>query len=348
MLFPISDDIGAFYVHCNRGKRSVGLNPTKPEGREIVRRMLGTADVVVANLPDDSLASMGLDWATVHAANPRTVLATATTFGTTGPYAGRLGFDGIGQVMSGGTYLSGRPGDPMKAFSPWVDYSTATNLALATMGALMMRATTGVGSRVEASLLASALVANGHVLTEQAVVARNRQASGNRHPAAGPSDIVATADGHVILQVVGDGIFRRFCQTIGQPKIADDPRFADDDLRGVNGEELSAIAAKWCSTRTTQQVLDQLAAGNVPAGPLYSPQQAIDDPHVAAVMMERATVPGVAAPVPVVRAPIRLSDGAGELGDFARSLGADTDAVLREVGYADTEIAALRAGRIVS
>lgn len=347
-LFPIgADDMGAYFVHCNRGKRCIGLNPTKPEGREVVARLLLTADVVVANLPDESLVSMGLDWDAVHSANPRAVLATATTFGSTGPYAGRLGFDGIGQVMSGATYLSGHCGDPMKSFVPWVDYGTAGNLAIAVMGALMQRAHTGLGSHVEASLLGTALAVSGHALTEQAVTAVGRQATGNRHPGAGPSDIVPTRDGHVIVQVVGNPMFRRWCVAIGQPELADDVRFATDDLRGANGPALSELVSLWCAQRTTAEVLSELADGNVPAGPLYSPQQALDDPHISSELMELATVPGVAEPVPVVAPPFRLSDGGGCLGKESPLLGQHTNEVLLSLGYSNDDIAALRTARIV-
>ena len=348
-LFPIgADDMGAYFVHCNRGKRCIGLNPTKPDGREVVARLVRTADVVVANLPNESLMAMGLDWQSVHSANPRVVLATATTFGSTGPYAGRLGFDGIGQVMSGATYLSGHPGAPMKSFVPWVDYGTAANLAIAVMGALMQRAHTGVGSHVEASLLGTALAVSGHILSEQAVTGVGRQATGNRHPAAGPSDIVATRDGHVIVQVVGNPMFRRWCVAIGQPELVDDVRFATDDLRGANGPALSELVSQWCAQRTTAEVLAELAERNVPAGPLYSPQQALDDPHISSQLLESASVPGVPGPVPVAAPPFRLSDGGGVLGTESPLLGQHTDEVLQSLGYSEDDIAALRTGRIVA
>lgn len=346
-VFPVGGEgMSAYLIHCNRGKRCVGLNPTKPEGRAIVARLVGSADVIVANLPDDALATMGLDWPTVHATNPRAVLATATTFGTTGPYAGRLGFDGIGQVMSGAAYLSGDPGHPVKSFAPWVDYGTGANLALGVMGALISRAQTNVGSRVEASLLGTALAATGHVLTEQAIASPDRGPIGNRHPTAGPTDILATADGFVIVQVIGNAIFRRWCAAIGRIDLADDPRFASDESRGEHGALLSSIAGEWCATRTTEAVLHELAAGSVPAGALLSPQQALDDPHIRAVMLEHATVYGVEGAVPVVAPPFRLGDTS--FGSVAPRVGSDTDDVLREVGCTFDEIASLRAVGVVA
>lgn len=346
-IFPVGDDgLSAFFVHCNRGKRAMTLSPTKPEGREVMARLVAWADVIVANMPDETLAAMGLDWATVHAANPRAVLATATTFGTTGPYAGRLGFDGIGQVMSGSTWMNGHPGDPMKSFVPWVDYTTAGMLALGVVTALFQRERTGLGTRVEGSLLGSALATTGHILTEQAIAHLDRHGTGNRHPAAGPSDIVATRDGRIIVQVIGNAMFARWCALVGRPDLLDDDRYTTDERRGINGEDLSAILRAWAAERTTAQALDELAAGELPAGPLLTPQEALDDPHVR-TMLDAATVAGVGDDVAAVRTPVHLADGSVPLGAAAPSLGEHTEAALAALGYDITAVAALRAARVI-
>lgn len=340
-------DIGAYIVHANRGKRSMTLNPTKPAGREIVGDLLATADVVVANLPDDTLAAMGLDWPTVSALNPRLVLATATTFGTTGPYAGRLGFDGIGQVMAGGVHLSGLPGvGPLKTFYPWVDFLTATNLAMGVIAALFERTLTGRGKRVEGALLASALNTSGHALVEEAALGLDRLPSGNRHPAVGPADILATADGHVLVQVIGPAMFARWAGAIGRPELVDDPRFATDPDRGANGAALSAIFGEWCAGRTTAEVLDTLAAAEVPGGPVLSPRAALADPHIASTMLTTITVPG-GAPLTGVAHPLADEAGRISFGDSVTALGADTEAILADLGRSPADIADLRAARIV-
>ncbi len=290
---------------------------------------------------------MGLDWESVKAINPRAILATASTFGTTGPYAGKLGFDGIGQVMSGAVHMTGHPEEPMKSFYPWVDYGTASNLAFAVVAALYGRTNTGVGQRVEASLLGTALAAGGHVLTEQDVSAPNRVGTGNRHPAVGPSDIVATADGRIIIQIIGSTIFARWAKMIGHPEFVDDPRFATDDLRGENGVVLSAAASEWAATRSTAAALEELAAADIPAGPVYSLQQTLDDPHVAAVMLDEVEVPGFGRPVKAVANPLRFGDGGAPLGTRTPGLGEHTAEILTELGYSDAEQAELKAARII-
>ena len=347
-VFPIGTEaVGAYFVHCNRGKRAMTLQPTKPAGREVVDRIVRWADVVIANVPDESLTAMGLDWPTVHAANPRAVLATVTAFGTTGPYAGRLGFDAVGQVMSGATHLAGRPGDPIKSFVPYVDYGTAGLLAFATVAALFQRERTGLGARVEGSLLGTALSVSAHTLIEQAVAGTDREATGNRHPAAGPSDIVATRDGRLVVQVVGDALFGRWCQLVGRPDLVDDPRFADDLARGQHGAELSDVLSQWCATRSTEEALAELAAAAIPAGPLFTPQQALDDPHIQATMLTTADVPGVEGPSPALVYPLSSSGSPIDLGRRVPRVGEHTDEVLGELGYTVEEIAELRAALIV-
>lgn len=347
-IFPFGDDSGGYMVNVNRGKRSLALKPTTPEGRAVVARLVQWADVVVANLPDDTLASLGLDWDTVHALNPRAVLATASTYGNEGPYAGRLGFDGIGQVMSGASYLGGTPGSPVKAFVPWVDYGSAANLAFGVVSALLQRERTGAGTRVETSLVATGLSMMGHMLAEQSVLHPDRPPAGNRHPAAGPSDLAPTSDGHVMVQVIGDAMFRRWAEAMGRPDLVDDPRFADDELRGVNGAVLSEVLAGWTRTRTTAQVLEELASLGVPSGPVLSPQQALDDPHISSVMLEAATATGVDGPVVVPRMPVVLHGSGAHVGVDSPTLGRETDDVLQSLGYGAEEIAALRASRTVA
>lgn len=342
-LFPLADGgPGAFLVHANRGKRSVTVHPGRPGGREVVDALVDAADVVVANLPDATLVALGLDWERVHARNPRAVLATATTYDTSGPYGDRLGFDGIGQAMGAAMHLSGHAGEPMKSAVPWVDYQTATILAMGVCAALRQRELTGVGRHVACDLVGTAVAAAGHFLAEEAALGLGREGTGNRHPMAGPSDSIATADGRILVQVVGDAMFARWCRAVGRPDLIDDPRFASDEQRGRHGEVLSEMMRHWCSNRSTQEVLAALGAAEVPAGPVLSAAGALADPHIAATMLTEVDAAGLGDPVVVTRAPLRIDGARPAAGTHLAPLGADTDEVLRSLGFDDARVAALR------
>jgi len=346
---PVTDGgEGALYLQANRNKRGMTLDPMKPAGREVVRRLVARSDVVIANLPPQSLEAMGLDWPTVSALNPALVLCTISAFGGGGPYERRLGFDGIGQAMSGSMYLSGHPGEPMKAYVPWVDFGTATNAALATVAALLARRATGRGQHVEASLLQTALTVSNAALVEQRTRKLERVATANRSQIAGPSDAFPTADGWILAQVIGQPLFERWCKLVGATELLADPRFASDPARGEHGALLSERMGRWCAARTSADALTALEAAGIPAGPIYSPQQALDDPHVrAAGILSDSHFAGLPVPAPISNTPIRFSEPGVGIRTRAPELGEHTEAILGELGYATEAIAALRRDGVV-
>ena len=339
---------GGTYLQCTRTKRGLTLEPASAPGREVVRRLVEGADVVVANLPPAGLRALALDWPTLSAINPRIVLVTANAYGTAGPWADRVGFDAVAQVMSGVVHMTGTEAQPYRAAVNWVDYLTAAHCAAGALAALMSRARTGRGQVVEGALLRSALVANNSALIEQALRAPDRRPTGNRAQTAGPVDLFRTRDGWIVLQVVGHGIFSRWCGLVGEPGWIDDPRFADDLERGRHGEVLSERTQRWCADLTTDQALEALGRARIPAGPMLTPQQALDHPQVReGGLLVAQTHPDARAPVPLAAPPFLLGATPPRIRRRAPRLGEHTDEVLREIGYDDDAIARLRAQRVI-
>lgn len=334
-IAPVTDDgSGAMYLICNRGKRSLTLQAHRPEAGEIVSALLGTADVVVANLPAATRRRMGLDWEDLHQHYPGLVLVTATAFGDDGPYAERIGFDGTIQAMSGAIALSGEPGSPTRCWVPYVDFATGSLLAMGTLAALLARHQNGEGQHVQGSLLNTGLLMGNRESVEAQVLGMRRQPTGNRGQTSGPFDIVATSDGHVMASVVGNRQFERWCDLLSRPDLLDDPELATDTDRGRNGERLSAIFADWCRERSTDEVMAALQHAGIAAGPVLRPEQLLADPQVrASGHLVEVPYAGMAKPAPIADFPVSMSTGQGYIRGPAPTLGADTTDLLTELGF---------------
>ncbi len=348
-LSPISDKgDGGLFMQLARNKKCLTLNPMKPEGREIVKKLVKTADVVIANLPPDTLQAMGLDYESLKTTKPDIILTTVSAFGRGGPYANRVGFDGLGQAMSGAMYMSGTPDQPVKAYPPYIDFGTASLSAFGTMAALFERQKTGKGQMVEGSLFNTALTMMNGTAIEQNAIQCNRVATLNRSQTSGPADTFKTKDGWVLVQSVGGPLFKRWADLIGEDHWLDDPRFKDDISRGNNGELISERTATWCAKRTSKQVLEEMEAARLPAGPVLSPQEVLDDPHVAAKgLFQYVDYPGLDKPAPLMKTPIELSETPGEIRSRPPTLGEHTDEIMQELGYSQAQISILREKRVV-
>src|SRR5215470_3632662 len=334
---------GALFLQMNRNKLGLTLDPMRPEGQEIVRRLVATADVVIANLPPQTLAAMRLDYDSLKAVKPDIILTTVSAYGRGGPLSDRVGFDGVGQVMSGAVYMTGEAEQPYRAQVPWVDFGTALHCAFGTMAALMARRSTGKGQWVEGALLATAVTLGNALLIEQAVIGPNRVPTGNRGQTAAPVDIFRTKDGWILVQVIGDPLYRRWAKLMGEAHWLDDPRFRDDISRGDNGALISERMGRWCAERTTAEALQILARARIPSGPVLKPQQTLDDPHINAMGFFQATeFPGAPKPAPIAKVPVWLSQTPGSIRRRAPRLGEHTEQVLASLGYDKAAIHRLR------
>lgn len=339
---------GGLFLQMNRNKRCLTLDLASDAGRAIVRELVLTTDVVVANLPPATLKNLGLDYGTLSKINPRVVLTVATAYGSVGPLARHPGFDSVGQAMSGAMYMSGMPDAPVRTSVTYVDVSTAQACAMGTLAALWARERTGKGQLVEGSLLRSALVHTNSMLIEQAVQSPDRIPQGARGYLSGPSDLYRTQTGWIVVQAIGQVMFERWCEMVGQPDLKTDARFATDALRGENSADISAVMQAWCDGRSRDEALAALAQAKLPAAPVYSPQQALDDPHIqAAGLLQPQAFSGMAGTYPLAPHPVSMSDLDAGLHRPAPRLGEHTDQILAELGHSADAIAALRASGVV-
>ncbi|TMJ60410.1 MAG: CoA transferase [Alphaproteobacteria bacterium] len=350
-LIPVGagpDGGGAMFLAMNRNKLGMTLDPASPKGREITRKLVATADIVVANLPPAVLRSLALDLDSLREVKPDIILTSVTGFGAGGPLSHKHGFDGIGQAMSGAVYLSGTQDLPTMTKVPWVDFGTAFLAAFGTLAALIERGKTGGGQKVEGALLRTAVAISNAMLIEQALTGVNRTAFGNRAFNAAPGDIYRTCDGWIVVTVIGQPMFRRWCRMIGEEHWLQDPRFGDDQSRADHGDSISSRMIQWCAARSCAEALAELEKASIVAGEVYSPQQAIDDAHIrAAGLLAERSFPTLDATLPLAPTPIELSETPGTYRRPAPLIGEHTDEILTALGYDASEIAALHAEKVV-
>lgn len=337
---------GAQFLQCNGGKRCLSLEMASDEGRAVMRRLIARADVVVANYSPNALKHFGLDYETLKEIKPDIILASASAYGTEGPMAERVGFDGVGQAVSGAIYLTGEPDKPYRAATAPIDFATALSLAYGTLAAIIGKMRTGQGAHVQGSLVGTSLNITNQILMEEATGFRHREPTGNRSPMSGPSDVFRASDGWFIMQVIGQKVFRRWCKLVGREDLLEDPRFANDDLRGENGAALSAIMQDWCAGRTRDECIATLGAANIGCGPVLTPAEVMGGALDLRETFMRDVAFPESNPVPIVPPPARLSAGSVEL-SRPPLLGEHSEAVLAEYGFSADEIATLRAGRTI-
>jgi crotonobetainyl-CoA:carnitine CoA-transferase CaiB-like acyl-CoA transferase len=339
---------GGTFLQCNRNKRSLTLDSTTVDGAEITRRLVADADVVVVNMPVAAMRASGLDYERLRAVKPDVILASATAYGEGGPYSERIGFDGTGQVMSGAVWRQGLPDQPIRTVVPYADFGTALSLAVGVLAALLHRNQTGEGQHVEGALLSTSLMMANAFLIERDLLGVDKPRMGNRGTSVAPCDLYRVADGWVLLQIAGQPMFKRWCRLVGREELFDDPRFADDDRRWEHGDELNDLMQSWCDGRTQAEVMELLEQAKLPAAPLRTTAEVLDDPHVAALgYLQRVPYPGASKPAPITDTPVRLSATPGTIRSRAPLLGEHTDEILGELGYDADAIVDLRARAIV-
>jgi crotonobetainyl-CoA:carnitine CoA-transferase CaiB-like acyl-CoA transferase len=345
---PFTGEQDSFYFQTfNRNKRSITLDLRVPAARDVLHRLVRVSDAIYYNLRGDLPAKLGLTYEHLSAANPRIVCCSLSAFGTTGPRAAEPGYDLLMQAYSGMMSLTGEPGTPpAKCGISIVDFAGAYVSAIGLLSAVIAARATGQGRDVDVSLLDTSI----SMLSYLATNTLNREyeperLSASAHPSLYPSQVFETADGYVAVICFKEKFWRELCDVIGQPDLADEPRFRTFSDRLANREELLRIVGEIMLGRTTRDWLDGLR-GRVPCAPVNTVRQALEEPQVLA----REMIVEVEHPIwGTLRATgVPIKGGPQREHQPAPGLGADTDAVLAELcGYSEEEIAALRAANAV-
>ena len=343
----------AYFLSANRGKKSVTLDISKPEGQHIARELADISDVLLENYKVGDLKRYGLDYETLGARNPKLIYCSITGFGQTGPYRDRAGYDFMIQGMGGLMSVTGERDDapgggPQKVGVAIADLMTGMYSSVAILAALHERERNGLGQYVDMALLDTQVAWLANQNTNYLIGGEPPQRMGNAHPNIVPYQTFPTKDGDLILAIGNDNQFRKFCVTAGIPEAAADPRFADNIARLENRQACIDAIAPAIRKKTTAEWIAALEPVGVPCGPINRLDQVYDDAQVRHRGMKIEVPHPLAGPVPLVANPIKYSRTPLDQGLPPPLLGEHTEDVLRGLlGKTDAEIAALRAKGIV-
>ncbi len=273
--------LGAAYFHAtNRGKRSIELNFESEDGRRIVKKLAARSDVLVENFKVGGLAKFGLDYGSLSKENPRLIYCSVTGFGQSGPYATRAGYDLMAQGMGGIMDLTGAPdGEPQRAGVPVADIFTGIYSVVGILAALIERGQTGRGCLVDTALVDSQVGVLANQALNYLVSGKVPLRIGNAHPNIVPYQVFQVADGHIIIATGNDSQFGKLCALLGEPKIAEEPRYRSNSDRLANRDELIARLSTLTLRWRRDDLLAKLEALGVPAGPINTLDQVFADPH---------------------------------------------------------------------
>ena len=326
-----------YYLAVNRGKRSVTVDISTPEGQAIVRELARHADVVIENFKAGALVRYGLDSASLRAINPALIYCSVTGFGKDGPRAQQAAYDfaiqAMGGLMSVTGERDGQPGaGPQKVGVPVIDLMTGMYAAVAILAALAKRSETGEGETIDIAMLDVSVALLANQAMNHLVTGRVPTRGGNRHPNIQPQDIYTAADGQFVLAVGNDGQFRQLCKALGSPAGLDDPRFATNAGRVEASADLQPLLEGAFLALPRAELMARLDAAGVPCAPVNSIAEALTDPQVTHRGMVQHLPHPLAGRVPQVVSPMRFEDAPLTFKRPPPLLGADTREVLEEFG----------------
>jgi formyl-CoA transferase len=339
---------GPDFQNLHRNKRSLTLDLKSPEGMEIFHKLVRGADVVVENYRPDVKTRLGIDYPALKGINPRLVYASISGFGQSGPYRDRPGFDQIAQGMGGLMSITGLPGQgPVRVGVPVADLSAGIFCAMGILVALLEREVSGEGQWVETSLLAAQIAMLDFQAARWLIAREVPEQAGNDHPTSIPTGVFRTQDGYINIASAGDEIFRRLCKALEIPALADHPDYRTGKLRSDNRKALNAAIEEVTQARDSAEWIERLNAAGVPSGPIYLIDQVFADPQVRHLGIAQAVDHPALGTMELVGQAVTLSRSPSRLRTASPEAGEHTDAILRALGYSDTDLAGLRQRGVV-
>ena len=273
-------DYPLWWSVCARNKKCVTANLREPEGQEIAKKLIANADMVLENFRPGTLEKWGMDYETLSKNNPGLIMIRVSGYGQTGPYSKRAGYASVGEAIGGMRYLCGEPDrKPSRAGLSLGDSLAATYACMGALAALHHRDKTGEGQIIDASIYESVLTVMEATIPEYTVSNYIRKRSGSILPSIAPSNIYNCKNGSIVIGANQDTVFRRLCQAMDQPELAEDKRFSDHVSRGENQNTLDGLIDEWCSTRDVDDVEGIMHDFSIPSGKVYRTPEMLDDPH---------------------------------------------------------------------
>lgn len=322
----------AYYHSCNRGKRSIAIDFSTPEGAETVRRLVATSDVLIENFKVGGLKKYGLDYDSLRKINPRLIYCSITGFGQSGPYAPRAGYDFIIQGMAGMMSITGEAGrEPQKAGVAISDVFTGLYSVIAIQAALRHAEKTGEGQHIDMALYDTQISTLGNQNLNYLVSGQSPVQMGNAHMNIAPYEVVPVKNGHIILAVGNDGQFAKFCAAVGLDELASNPDFATNPARVANRAKLREHMIEALKAFDRDPLLARLEAAGVPASPINNIGQMFADPQTIARGMRLDLDDGHGNLLPSVRAPMIMSGTPLVYERPSPRLGEHTEEILAEL-----------------
>lgn len=347
MAPPYYNGESAAFIAMNRNKYGLALDIRTPAGKEILGRLIASADVLVENFRPGTMARLGFGFEQVHAKYPALIYCSISGFGQTGPDRERGGFDLVTQAMSGVLSVTGTPQEPAKVGVPISDLNAGLFASHAILAALLFRARTGEGQYIDTSLFEAALAYTIWESNEYWATGSPPQRLGTAHRLSAPYQVLATSNGWIAIGAANQRNWERLAQALGRADLLHDPRFADNGKRMQHLAELVETLTATLKTRTTEEWLRVLEAADVPCGPVMALDQVYHYPQTRARNMDVEIEHPVAGRVHAIGFPVKYSSTPGQIYRPAPVLGQHTFALLQELGMSEAECRQLEADGVV-